>query len=516
MLLPPFRSARFDFLVRAAVASLSGAALALLVSPYNLAFLHWIVYLPMLAVLEPDRPRRNVFFGVLFGIFSVGTIFRWVVDTIALFSNIPLPGAIGVLFVFALAFGGPPHALFWPFIHPLRKRLGLGWVLAAPALLVLIEYVSMFVLLFPYNQGVSQYRTPVVFQLVSVTGIWGVSFLLFGFNAVLAEALFRRKEGRPWPVPALSGAGIAVACVVLFGVWRHGDIQARLATAPVTKIAQLQSPMPMMDRLMTRPRATLQEWVDRTRAVPPGSVDFVIWPEGAALYSLDEPRVAEIFSQLAREGRFEMIVGSGARANIPGTDGKSTGMKAFNSIYHVGIDGKVHGRYDKMVPLPFGEYLPLKDTAPWLFGWIKGPGDFQAGDHPVTFETAQGRVMSPICYEAILSYVCRSWEDPDLILTVTQDAWFGETAAPHQHAMLAAIRAVELGIPMYRAAYTGASLVVNPDGTFHDETVPFTEVDRIVGVQRVKVWTPYAAFGDWFVAVCAIGLAGALIAARRR
>lgn len=515
MLLPTLSSPRLDLLVRALVAAASGASLALLVAPYDLAFLHWIVYLPMLAVLDPDRPRRNALFGLLFGIFSVGTIFRWIADTIALFSNIPALGALGVLFLFALAFGGPPHALLWPLVHPLRKRLGLGWVLAAPAALVLIEYVSMYVLLFPYNQGVSQYRTPVVFQLVSVTGIWGMSFLLFGVNAVLAEALFRRKEGRPWPVPALSVMVMAVSAVLIFGVGRHGDIQARLATAPVIRIAQLQSPMPMTDRLMTRPRTTLQEWIGRTRPIVPGSVDFVIWPEGAALYSLDEPKVKEIFATLAKEGQFEMIVGSGARSQVPGTDGKPTGIKAFNSIYHVAADGSVRARYDKMVPLPFGEYLPLKDVAPWLFGWITGPGDFQAGDHPVTFETEHGRVMSPICYEAILPYVCRRWEDPDLILTVTQDAWFGDTAAPHQHSMLAQIRAVELGVPMYRAAYTGASVAVNVDGTFHDETEPFTEVDRIIGLHQLKVWTPYAAFGDWFVGLCALGLVGAGLASRR-
>lgn len=520
MLFPPLPYLRVDLLVRVLVAAASGASLSLLVAPYEIAILHWIVYLPMLAVLDPSPTKRalrvNVLLGAVWGTASVGAIFGWIADTISLFSNIHRVGALGVLVLFAIAFGGPPAAAFWPMLMPLRRRFGIAWVALGAAWWVVVEQLAAQVALFPYYQGVSQYRTPVVFQLVSVTGIGGMTFLLFLVNAVIIEAIARRREGRPAPILALSATTILVSATVLFGAWRHADLQARLATAPVTWIAQIQSPLSMMDRLRTSPRATLQEWVDRTRAIPPGSADLVVWPEGASLYSLDEPKVGALFEKMAKEGQFEMIVGSGARANVPGADGKSTGFKAFNSVYHLGKDGAIKARYDKMVPLPFGEYLPLKHSVPWLFGWIKGPGDFQAGDHPVTFETDVGRVMSPICYEAILRGTCRAWPDPDLIVTVTQDAWFGDTAAPHQHAMLAAIRAVELGIPMYRAAYTGASLVVNPDGTWHDETTPFTEVDRIVGVQRVKVRTVYAALGDWFVALCALGLVAAGVVAFRR
>ena len=178
-------------------------------------------------------------------------------------------------------------------------------------------------------------------------------------------------------------------------------------------------------------------------------------------------------------------------------------------------DGEVAGRYDKMVPLPFGEYLPLGETFPWLADLIQGPGSFRAGDAPVVFEGAKARMATPICYEAILGYVCRWYERPDLLVNVTNDAWFGQTAASPLHGMLAAIRAVELGIPLYRSAYTGLSFAAEPHGVIHSDTQLFEKVHRIITVRVTRFDTPYARYGDWFVALCVFGLVGALGAAGR-
>ena len=115
-------------------------------------------------------------------------------------------------------------------------------------------------------------------------------------------------------------------------------------------------------------------------------------------------------------------------------------------------------------------------------------------------------MASPICYEAILSRVCRQFPGVELFVTITNDAWFGDSAAPHQHAMLAAVRAMELGVPLFRSAYTGVSLVVEPHGAIHYETTPFTEVNRVVDVRLGTVNTVYRRFGDWFVLLCLAGL----------
>jgi apolipoprotein N-acyltransferase len=93
---------------------------------------------------------------------------------------------------------------------------------------------------------------------------------------------------------------------------------------------------------------------------------------------------------------------------------------------------------------------------------------------------------------------------------VTNDGWFGDTAAPHQHAMLSAVRSVELGVPMVRHAYTGVSMHVSPTGHFEYETEPFTEVVRVVETPLGRVQTVYSRVGDLFSWLCVLAAAGAL------
>lgn len=242
----------------------------------------------------------------------------------------------------------------------------------------------------------------------------------------------------------------------------------------------------------------------------------MVWPEGACPYDLNAGRAREQLSALARAGRFEMVVGGGTRERAIDPGMGEERIRVFNSVYFFAPDGEVVGRYDKMVPLPFGEYLPFAEQLPWLADLIEGPGSFRAGQTPVIYEGGAGRIATPICYEAILGRVCRLFERPDLLVNVTNDAWFGDTAAPHQHAMLSAVRAAELGIPVFRSAYTGVSMVIEPHGNIFAETPTFTDVNRVVTVRLGKVPTLYARFGDWFVALCALGLTVAWLRAPHR
>jgi apolipoprotein N-acyltransferase len=501
----------FELGLRVLIAGTSAALLSLLAPPANVHWLHWVAYVPFLWVLRAETPRSNRWMAWLYGTIAVAVLFRWIVDTIVLFSNISMLPAVGVLLLFSGVFGAP-YVPLWAAVHPLRRALGSGWILALPALQVVLEWLSMHVLLFPYNHGVSQYRFPFTWQLASVTGIWGLSYLVFFVNCVLGEAIYRAREGRAFPVRWASAAVSTVSLVILFGGWRFHHVEEILREAPVLRVAQLQSDKTMTERLSRPARESFADWVGKTSRIPPGTADLVVWPEGACPYTLQTDRYQRVFAQLATHGGYEMIVGGGARTQA---DGESV---AFNSTYRVDPTGEVTGRYDKMVPLPFGEYMPFSKQLPWLADLVEGIGDFRAGTEPTILE-GRWRYATPICYEAILSGVCQTFREPDLFVNVTNDAWFGDTAAPHQHAMLAAVRSIELGVPTFRSAYTGASMVIEPHGVIHSETVPFSEVDRIAAVRMATFPTLYSRMGDWFVVLCAVGLAAALGAApwlRRR
>ncbi len=665
--------------VRAIVMMASGMLLATLVAPYGLYALHWVAYLPMFWALRSDTPRANRWLLFLYGTVAEAMIFSWIADTVTLFSNLGsmFHGlfAYVILVVFAMLFG-LPYLLVFGAVHPMRKRFGDLWIVALPAWLVIVEWLSTWVILFPYPQGTSQYRFPYTWQLASITGVWGLSYLVLFFNAALGEAIYRRREGRPFPKRWVASAvGILVA-VLAFGAWRESWLRQKIEAAPVLRVAQLQSSSDMEQRMRVGRKVAFDEWIDSVKTVEPGSADLVVLPEGAIPFDLNTSTAAWILWDLARHGKYQIIAGAGTRERIARKDAEADEkIHDFNSVYlfdprqlevdpqqpdatatfkalgagcdldaaHVftalearalrlageaatqpapdapadaagaavagvevftlpdpsavacvqklreredalrkgahltpedeptvtadtfrliraqsarfaaplhevsGIkkgdihawifraadcpDDDCHGfsvrctgddcqvmpdapHYDKMVPLPFGEYLPLAETFPILADWIKGPGDFRAGTEPLVFDAGGVRLSVPICYEAILGYVCKEFDHPDVLVNVTNDAWFGRTAASDLHGMLAAARSIELGVPMFRSAYSGVSFVVDPDGQIHDETPLYTKVERVVKVPLARVDTFYELWGNWFVGACGATLAF-LLAARR-
>jgi apolipoprotein N-acyltransferase len=500
-----------NLVARVVAVVLGAATLSVLAPPLNLAWLHWVAYLPMFWALDPEDDRLNLRLSWLYGTVGLAGLFSWIYHTITVFAPmIPLPATLGILLLFSAVFGAQ-YVLLWPAVYPLRRALGAWWVLAFPALEVTVEFLAMKLLLFPYQHGVSQFRTPWVWQLASVTGVWGVSFLLFLVNSALAEVMFRMRERRAFPVQVVGAAAATLAAVLGYGAWRYHRVSAVLDAAPVARVAQIQSDLGMEYRMSHSARDAWNWWMAETKKVEPGTADLVIWPEGASPYDLNQDEsgrenlAPKVLSEQAVRGGFEMVVGGGTRLRNPDAGMGEDAVSVFNSTYFFRSDGTIAGHYDKMQPLPFGEYLPFQEWLPKGLGRALNIGDFKAGTVPVLFDSAKGKIATPICYEAILPGTCSLFRDADLLVTVTNDAWFGDTANPYQHAMLAACRSIELGIPMVRSAYTGVSFVVEPNGDLHDETRPFEKVNRIVQVKLAKFDTLYARIGNWFPALCALG-----------
>lgn len=510
----------------------SAALLAALAPPLNLHPLQWLAYVPMMLIIllgTPDRrgfrawiSSRHTWLALIYGIVAQSAIFWWIIDTITSFSNLPWAAAVGILALFSLVFG-MPYTVMWWVLPPIRRFFGTWWVLALPAAAVVIEWLGAWFLLFPYNQGVAQYRVLPTFQLVGLTGIYGVTFLVLFVNAAIAEAVLAHREGRLHGLRWVAAAAAAWGLVNTYGVIRLNIVDRAISQSPAIHIYQVQDEIQMHERMGAYPCETWNFWFDQTAALSPGEVDLVIWPEGGSVYPLNVPRRAQRYrgapckdideplerlKELAHRLEAELVIGASAIEFFARPDG-GRDRRNLNSVYHIAPSGEV-ARYDKIIPLPFGEYLPLSDTFPFLRDLIEGPGNFQAGTDPVVFE-GKVRLSTPICYEAILPHLCRRFDNPDILINGTLDTWFGDTAAPHQHAMLAAIRAVELGRPLIRSAYTGVSMVVEPSGRIYAETPPFERVSRVVKVRVADTPTLYrllSPFGlqDWFTWLCLIGL----------
>ena len=241
-------------------------------------------------------------------------------------------------------------------------------------------------------------------------------------------------------------------------------------------------------------------------------ITHTIWPETAATFFLDERDDAR--RHIAR-------VTAPGGALITGTPRRSATVWPFrmwNSLMAIDHEGAVVATYDKAHLVPFGEYVPLGDILP-LAKVTRGRIDYAPGVGPRTLDIpGLPPVSALICYEAIFPGAVVDRAKPAAwLLNITNDAWFGTSAGPYQHLAIARLRAVEEGLALVRAAYSGISAVADPYGRVMawlgvgergviDSVLPAPLAGR----------TPYARLGDWLVAaLIAAALAGAFLFRRR-
>ncbi len=394
-----------------------------------------------------------------------------------------------------------------------------------PGVWVVLEYARSHLLSgLAWNLlGTSQASILPIAQLAHVTGVWGVSFLEVAINGVIAAALSDRSLRRVRPA-------VIVLAMATIGASVYGS--RRLASAepgrPI-RVAIVQGNIPQEEKWDEEHQpAILAKYAALTRQAVARSPDLIVWPETSVpgFFGLEEPITAPVL-RLAADVKIPLLVGA-PMGRLRGTMWELT-----NSAALIDQQGEIAMRYDKLHLVPFGEFIPGESVAPWLRNVLPPIGNFIPGHEPVVFRLHADDPASPafsvlVCFEDVFPELARMFvrRGAQLLITITNDAWFGDTAAAYQHAQASTMRAIELGVPMVRAANTGWSGCIDARGRW------LTSVHRddghelfIDGVAACSV-TPgaggglYARWGDWWVAVsaalAAIGLAPALLAAARR
>jgi apolipoprotein N-acyltransferase len=183
---------------------------------------------------------------------------------------------------------------------------------------------------------------------------------------------------------------------------------------------------------------------------------------------------------------------------------KKDSNEYFNSAYLLSPSGEIKGKYDKVHLVPYGEYVPLRNVFPFIKRLTAGMGDFGTGTGYYPLSCGDKKVGILICYEAILPFAARMYKkrSAELLVSITNDAWFGTTSAPFQHFSMAIFRAVETRLYLVRAANTGISGIIDPTGKIIAKTNIFQE-DVLKGyIKFVKIPTFYAECGDILVLIC--------------
>ena len=412
-------------------------------------------------------------FGWLFAASHFAVVMIWVVEPFLVFPE--RHGWMAPLAVAALAGG---LALFWSAGFAAAWALGSGPVSRAVALAVTTvaaEALREVVFTgFPWGlPGYAWSATPVA-QLAALIGPLGLSFL-----TVLAAAALVRDRLLP------AGIIVVISCVASLWVFGLARQQSAPLAAPLAPLVRLVQPDVGQD-LKWDPDHTeehYQRLLDLSGQDAVESPAVVVWPETAATFLLsgEDDRLAEIS---AAAGGMAVI---GIRRYVGG--------RIFNSMAVIGPGGALEEAYDKRKLVPFGEYIPFGDfLARQGFSGLATDetGAFSAGQGGAIFPVQPlGRALAIICYEAIFWSALRREERPDVMIQVTNDAWFGSLSGPQQHLEQVRMRAIELGVPVLRAANTGITAAIDS----HGNTIGRIELGQ-QGILDVRLPPPRAP--TWF------------------
>lgn len=473
----------------------------------------WIALLPLHRVLIGATTGTAFWRGWLAGFLAfIGTMY-WVVTAMHVYGKVPLAISIVLMLVLAAYLGLYVGLYAWGFIR-LEQRWAAGAWIVAPCLWVALEYVRTHAFSgLPWGLlGYSQFQWLPLIQIANITGVYGVSFLIVLVNVSLF-LLFRwvltenpQRTLRPW-LP------LASAMAAILGVWLYGLNQLYLNQLYIPPSDRLtvgivQANIDQAHKWDEAYRTeTLERYRRLTETVSPES-DLILWPEAATPFMFEqEPDYRSLVTGMTKNAEVPLVFGSPAlRRERDGTP------YLLNSAYLLNPSGEISGRYDKQHLVPFGEYIPLKRMLFFLDKLVVGIGDFHPGPGPTLLDFARGpeqrqiRFGVAICFEVIFPDLVRRLanEGADFLVTITNDAWFGNTVAPHQHFGMVVFRAVENRMAFARAANTGVSGLIDPTGRILTATPVFTEHAVIGSIPLSAPSTVYTRFGDVFAWACVI------------
>lgn len=455
--------------------------------------------------LTPGRAARV---GFVAGWLAHAALLHWGYVVTVVYGHAPIWA--GVLAPFGMALYPAAFIAGFAAVAALLAQRGLASPFALAAAWVTFEWLRSWLFTgFTWGTlGYAWHQNALALGLASFAGVYGLSFLacLLGASAL---AWRWPLAAAPAPRAALAGAALALALHGLGGAL--GFAAARSETGEAVRVAALQGNIDQGTK-WTREAfdETLRAYEALTRRAVADGAQLVAWPETAVPAPLAVPELRERIAGLARELNTPLIVGA------VGTDFDASGNVTayYDSAFVFSREGVLLDRYDKTQLVPFGEYLPLR---PLLGRFIRAlatgatASDVAAGERPraLELELADGRsvrVGIPICYELIFPDLVRRFaaDGAQILVGITNDAWYGRTGSPHQFLAMTALRSAETGVAAVRAANTGISAHIDSRGRVLAQTRIFERDALVADVRLARDASFYARHGDCFAYACAV------------
>jgi apolipoprotein N-acyltransferase len=486
-------------------ACLSGFLLALAFPGVNFYPIAFVGLVPLLVYIKELRKKERFYAGLIAGFVHYLILIHWFLPTMLTYGKLNIIIAGSALILLCLYFA--VYFAFFSLILGFFKYNSLLMPFLAACLWVALEYLRTYIFTgLPWGiTGYSQYLNNYFIQIADITGIYGISFFIILINALVAVIIINLKKDNKKVL--LSGLYILIVFIGIFsyGITRNNKIDTYIDSADHAKIAVVQGNIRQDVKWDTRYiNDTLNKYFGLSEKASKEMPDLIIWPETALpFYYGFSKKLSDQVDICVRKAKTNFLIGS------PAFKRTKTGTEYYNRAYLLNKFSIETGKYDKIHLVPFGEYVPLGKYLSFLGKLTAQAGDFTQGEYntkPLEFGDSQSGVL--ICFEILFPSLSSSFvqKGADFLITITNDAWFGDSSAAEQNFSTTIFRAIENRRSVARAANTGISGFVSPNGRVYEKSELFVEASLVHELPILKIKSFYTIFGDVFAILCSIAI----------
>lgn len=501
--------ARLPSWLRLVIASASGAALSLSFTGLYLSIYSWICVGVLLLVVIRATARIAFVCGFLHALLFVLTSVPWIATVLTVHGGLSVAGGWGVLLLIAAAWGVLIGSFTLAVQRISRRSLVLACV-AAPFLWVTFEFIRAHLpeISFPWNLlGYPAAANLGLLQIATITGVYGLSFLAAGFNALLAWVVLSKNTGLKRRL-AIAGAAVAI---LLIGMFVGPRLVPEAKAAHFARAVQLNFPeVPEYPADWFAKNAQQLEEIEKMSLAPSaGKPDLLVWPEAPAPFSFQDSQFAKLSSSLAIRFGHPFLAGVIEwKTPVDPSDRVPPGtLVPYNSAQLIDAQGQRVFVYDKVHLVPFGEYEPFPLIHQVVARVSEEVGGFHKGDKYSVGRLPGGQTFGVfICYEAIYPGEVRRFaaNGAHLLVNISNDGWFGRSAAAEQHLHMVRVRAVENRRWIVRSTNNGYTVSVDPYGRIFEPLPPDERAAVDLPYDFRTDETIYTRFGNWFPWLCVI------------
>ena len=490
----------------------------------------FVALVPLLQICLFLPPKKSCFFGLAAGFLYHLFLLYWIVIVVGRYGGLPLYLSSGALILLALYM-----SFFWGIFCLLVSTFaGRSWykersiatlVWLAPVLWVACDYLRSFLFSgFPWMDiGYGLYSQPRMIQAADLGGHHAVTFSLLLCNSLIVAIIDRQRSDVRWNI-RMERRLLLLACgflVFIFGYsfLRYDIVSKAVSRGLQSKIVVVQGNIDQAEKWTPgKKKQTVDTYVRLSEELlGQRDTELVVWPETALPFYLQNDPMAARIAQFVTANNIWLLTGAPAYS-ILGThaDGRRD-VDYFNAAVLIDADGRLAGQYQKQHLVPFGEYVPLKKYMPFLSPLVVSVGDFTAGHSSEPLVMGDIRIGALVCFESIFPEIARKSvaAGANVLVNLTNDAWYGRSSAPYQSMAMSVFRAVETKRSLVRAANTGMSGFVDPVGNIMKRTELFVPTALASQVPLWEEETVFTQNGYLFGACCLCGTVAILLFRKR-